>query len=91
MLPAPHPPLFERRCRRRTLPDPRRALGIVLALSLAGLGALPRVAEALNGALVELGGGAGCRVVEVVDGDTVTLACAGRPTERARLTGFDTP
>jgi micrococcal nuclease len=33
----------------------------------------------------------GCRVVSVVDGDTVDMACAGAGTFRARLTGYDTP
>lgn len=68
----------------------------MLVLSLAGLGALPRVAEALNGVtlppLVSApSSSAECRVVEVVDGDTVTLSCPGRQAERARLIGFDTP
>lgn len=32
-----------------------------------------------------------CRVLQVVDGDTVTIACAGREAFRARLLGFDAP
>ena len=87
-----------RRSRRHAAFDPRRVLALLLALSLAALGALPRVAEALSGAVapsfaesLRTNGKASCRVVEVVDGDTVTLACPGRPAERARLTGFDTP
>jgi micrococcal nuclease len=32
-----------------------------------------------------------CRVVSVVDGDTVEMACAGGGAFRARLTGYDTP
>jgi endonuclease YncB( thermonuclease family) len=32
-----------------------------------------------------------CRVVSVVDGDTVDMACAGGGAFRARLTGYDTP
>lgn len=32
-----------------------------------------------------------CKVVAVVDGDTVTIWCGGTEFERARLTGFDTP
>ena len=32
-----------------------------------------------------------CRIVQVVDGDTVTLWCDGTSTARARLTGFDAP
>lgn len=32
-----------------------------------------------------------CRVLTVVDGDTVTLACDGTGVERARLLGLDAP
>lgn len=32
-----------------------------------------------------------CKVVSVLDGDTVTIWCGGAEFERARLTGFDTP
>lgn len=32
-----------------------------------------------------------CRVVSVVDGDTVDMTCAGTGPFRARLTGYDTP
>ena len=34
---------------------------------------------------------AGCRVVSVVDGDTVDMTCPGTGAFRARLTGYDTP
>ncbi len=34
---------------------------------------------------------AGCRVTQVIDGDTVALACPGEDAGRVRLTGFDTP
>ena len=78
--------------------DPRRVFAAVLVASLGTLGALPHVAEALNGiATPSLGGWNSpgqddrCRVAEVVDGDTLTLACPGRMAERARLVGFDTP
>lgn len=36
-------------------------------------------------------GRADCRVVRVIDGDTVDLDCAGAGALRARLLGFDTP
>ena len=32
-----------------------------------------------------------CSVSQVIDGDTVHMDCPGRGSERARLTGFDTP
>ncbi len=32
-----------------------------------------------------------CRVVNVVDGDTVDMTCPGEGRFRARLTGYDTP
>jgi endonuclease YncB( thermonuclease family) len=32
-----------------------------------------------------------CRVLTVVDGDTVTLACDGKRVERVRLLGLDAP
>jgi endonuclease YncB( thermonuclease family) len=34
---------------------------------------------------------ADCRVVRVIDGDTVDLACAGRGAVRARIVGYDSP
>jgi micrococcal nuclease len=33
----------------------------------------------------------GCRVVSVVDGDTLDMSCPGTGPFRARLTGYDTP
>lgn len=32
-----------------------------------------------------------CKVVSVIDGDTVTVWCGGTDFQRTRLTGFDTP
>ncbi len=32
-----------------------------------------------------------CRIVSVIDGDTVSMWCAGQGISRVRLTGFDTP
>jgi micrococcal nuclease len=53
----------------------------VPALLDAGVGALHPMAD----------GGDTCRIVQVVDGDTLTLWCTGQGTLRARLTGFDAP
>ncbi len=33
----------------------------------------------------------GCRLTGVIDGDTVALACPGKPAVRARLAGYDAP
>jgi endonuclease YncB( thermonuclease family) len=76
--------------------DPRRLLAAAMMLSLVGLGLVPHVAEAWNGlaptsTLRSPAGTARCQATEIVDGDTVTLACPGRIPERTRLTGFDTP
>lgn len=77
---------------------PRGLLPLALILSLSTVWLLPHFAEAVLGSVSpDRGEIAGyrvesvCRVVEIVDGDTVTLACAGRRSERARLSGFDTP
>ncbi len=78
--------------------DPRRYLGGVLGAALLGLAVLPSVGDAVNAAMRPGFGGMfsggtpdSCRVVSVIDGDTVTLWCPGRAPERARLVGFDTP
>ncbi len=78
--------------------DPRRYLGGVFGAALLGLAVLPSVGDAVNAAMRPglagmFGGDAAesCRVVSVVDGDTVTLWCPGQVPARARLVGFDTP
>lgn len=70
----------------------RRGYRLLVKLATVGLIALaglPQVADAISGwrtAPTE-----GCRVVSVIDGDTVSLWCPGTGAERARLTGFDAP
>ncbi len=66
---------------------PRRWLRRTAAL-LGVLILLPPVSDAFLGLrrTVE-----GCRVVHVVDGDTVDLLCPGRELTRVRVTGFDAP
>lgn len=72
--------------------DPRRYLRFVILAGAAGLIVLPALADALGGIAKRLAPEAeGCRVVQVIDGDTVTLWCAGRGAARARLVGYDTP
>lgn len=53
---------------------------------------LPLAADGVNAALRPLHGPEGsCRILSVIDGDTVLFWCPGQPAERLRLTGFDTP
>lgn len=74
-------------------PQPWLAI-VVVSLSVAALISGPYIAGGLSG--IDRTGPAGppeittCRIVEVIDGDTVGMDCAGMPF-RARLTGFDTP
>lgn len=78
--------------RKRHLADPVVYLRLIIVVSVAGLIVLPSLADALSGmarpAQAEFGE---CRVVQVIDGDTVTVWCPARGIERARLLGFDTP
>lgn len=57
--------------------------GIAVAL-VAMIGCVP-VPEADAPKVAE------CRVTDIVDGDTFTLACSGQAEQRARLSGVDAP
>jgi len=84
--------MLRRRSSRRAagLLDPRVYLKAVIAISLLALVVLPFGADGINAGI-----GArsvdGCRVLRIVDGDTVTLWCPERGAMRVRLTGFDAP
>lgn len=71
---------------------PRRSLKGRLGLLMAGLtlGAvlLPPVVDAVNGLVKPADG---CRVVQVIDGDTVRLLCPSRGVITGRVIGYDTP
>lgn len=70
----------------------RRRWRLPMKLAVAGLlalGGLPQVGDAISG--WRTAPTAGCRVLSVIDGDTVHLWCPGTGAERARLTGFDAP
>lgn len=70
----------------------RRVLRRLTVLSAAGLLGLPLLADIASAAKrLASGGDDGCRIVNVIDGDTVTVWCGSGGIERARLTGFDTP
>lgn len=76
--------------RRRRVTDPRTRLRAVVVVASLGLVLLPLAADAWM-ALAGARAADGCRVVSVVDGDTVRLWCPGRGVFAARMTGFDTP
>jgi micrococcal nuclease len=63
----------------------------VVAAGLA-LFAVPFATDAVVAIAKPLQGANGpCRILRVVDGDTVTIWCATTGVERARLDGFDAP
>ncbi|QIE57352.1 hypothetical protein G5B40_19035 [Pikeienuella piscinae] len=71
--------------RPQTIP---RAIFIVPGAAAALLVLAPMAGDALNGVVTAHDG---CRVVSVVDGDTVRIYCPGDGVRSARLMGFDTP
>lgn len=48
----------------------------------------PAITDVVNGFITKSNG---CRIIGVVDGDTVVLACADSFRNRGRMIGFDTP
>jgi micrococcal nuclease len=88
--PARPPGLVARILRR--LVSPRVILKSGLALCLLALILVPAIADLVNAAMKPVAGESGaCRILRVVDGDTVTLMCPEEGMESARLLGFDTP
>ncbi len=90
-LPPRRPPSRWRRIVGR-LVDPALYLKAVIVLCTLALVVLPLGADAVNAALKPARSADGsCRILSVIDGDTISLWCGGRGVERARLVGFDTP
>jgi endonuclease YncB( thermonuclease family) len=76
----------------RRLADPRFYLKAVLALAVAGLILVPTIADLVNAGMKVVDSEQGtCRIIRVVDGDTVSLICPEDGMVSARLLGFDTP
>jgi endonuclease YncB( thermonuclease family) len=76
----------------RRLTDPRFFLKAGLTLALLALILVPAIADLVNAAMKPVAGDTGsCRILRVVDGDTVTLACQDEGIESARILGYDTP
>ena len=74
----------------RSLSDPRQWLRLVMLVAVGGLVALPIGADAVT-AVLGPRSDSGCRVVKVIDGDTISLWCSGRGLMKTRLKGFDAP
>ncbi len=67
-------------------------LKTAIGLGLIALFILPAIADLINAAMKPVVADDGtCRILRVVDGDTVTLMCGEEGMESARLLGFDTP
>jgi micrococcal nuclease len=76
----------------RRIADPVFYLKAVVALASILLIVLPLVTDAGIAALRPARTADGtCRVLSVIDGDTLSLWCDGRGVHRARLLGLDTP
>jgi micrococcal nuclease len=85
------PPGFLVRLLRRMV-DPRFYLKVVMGVAALGLVLLPSGADLVNAAMKVAASDRGqCRILNVVDGDTVTLMCAASGVGRARIMGYDTP
>ncbi len=76
----------------RRLFDPRFLVKSIMVAALLALVLVPGIADLVNAALKPVAGDGGdCRILRVVDGDTLTLMCAEEGLESARLLGLDTP
>lgn len=76
----------------RWILDPLVYLKAVMALGVLGLVALPYGTDLLTAATKPVAEAEGeCRVLAVLDGDTVSLFCPGRGLFRVRLLGLDAP
>jgi micrococcal nuclease len=72
--------------------DPLFYLKAVIGVAGLGLFVLPFGVDLTNAALKRVNSDEGtCRIVAVVDGDTVTLTCPESGVGRARLLGLDAP
>lgn len=76
----------------RRLADPRFYLKGVIVLGLGGLVLVPTIADLVNAGMKTVSSAQGdCRIIRVVDGDTVSLICPEDGMVSARLMGLDTP
>lgn len=90
-LPQRRPPGPLTRALQRIF-NPVFYLKTAIGLALIGLFIVPAIADLTNAAMKPVAADDGtCRILRVVDGDTVTLMCGEEGMVSARLLGFDTP
>ncbi len=90
-LPPRRPTSRWRRIMERVL-DPVVYLRAVIGICAVALVVLPLGADVVNATMKPVRDGEGtCRILSVIDGDTLSVWCTGRGMERARLMGFDAP
>jgi micrococcal nuclease len=76
----------------RRLADPRFYLKLVIGVAVAGLVLVPTIADLMNAVMKTVASDQGdCRIIRVVDGDTLSMICPDDGMMSARLLGFDTP
>lgn len=76
----------------RRLADPRFYLKLVIGVAVGGLLLVPMIADLVNAAMRPIASEQGpCRIIRVIDGDTVSLICPEDGMQSARIMGFDTP
>lgn len=63
----------------------------IFIVGVTGLIVLPVLADGASGFMRSASSVDGCRIIQVIDGDTVTLWCKANGTDRARVIGYDTP
>lgn len=81
---------FWHRSRRERPPGRRSGWLWALVVAVGLLLALPRLLDLTIAGVAPAAAG-GCRVVRVVDGDTVRMRCPARAEFAARITGIDAP
>jgi endonuclease YncB( thermonuclease family) len=90
-LPQHRPPGPLTRFLRRIV-NPVFYLKALIGLGLIGIFIIPSIADLTNAAMKPVQAADGtCRILRVVDGDTVTLMCGEEGMQSARLLGFDSP
>ncbi len=76
----------------RRLVDPRFYLKALVGAGVGGLILVPTIADLVNAGMKTVASAQGtCRIIRVVDGDTVSLICPEDGMVGARILGFDTP